>query len=126
MKRLALVLALLGCLCLAAPAVAHNLYRKPKVGVTGDIFTFKGTKWQPNSYVYWEYFARPGDDEPVQQGSVVAGRRGKFRLLFRDHNLGRHKMCFGQIDTRYARSSGTAPNGRLFYKCKKYRVFGTD
>lgn len=127
MKRLALLLALVGCVGLAVPASAHNLYRKPKVGVTGDIFKFRGTKWQPNAYVYWEYFARPRDNAAVQDGRVLTGRRGRFRLLFRDFNLGRHKMCFMQIDTRYGRASGFGPgDGRFFRECKRYRVFGTD
>jgi hypothetical protein len=127
MKRLALLLALVGCVSLAAPAAAHNLYRKPKVGVTGDIFKFRGTKWQPNSSVYWEYYARPRDTQPIQDGSVRTGPRGRFRLLFQDFNLGRHRMCFSQIDTRYARSSGLGPGeGRFFRECKRYRVFGTD
>ena len=127
MKRLALLLALVGCVSLAVPASAHNLFRKPKVGVTGDIFKFKGTKWQPNSSVYWDYYARPRDTQSIQDGFVTTGPRGRFKLLFRDFNLGRHKMCFSQIDTRYARSSGQAPrDGRLFRECKRYRVFGTD
>ena len=60
---------------------------------------------------------------------MTTGRRGRFRLLFRDYNLGRHKMCFAQIDTRFrplAHMSGELPFGRLFRKCKRYRVFGTD
>ena len=94
MKRLALLLALVGCVGLAVPASAHNLTRKPKVGVTGDIFKFRGKKWQPNSTVYWEYYARPRDDDYIQEGRVTTGPRGRFRLLFRDFNLGKHKMCF--------------------------------
>ena len=128
MRRLALLLALIGCVGLAAPAAAHNLYRTPRIGVTGQIFKFRGTKWQPNATVYWEYYARPSDDAYVQEGTVQTGRRGRFRLLFRDYNLGRHKMCFAQIDTRYppARTAGFSPMGRLFRECKRYRVFGTD
>ena len=127
MKRLAFLLALIGCVGLAVPAAAHNLYRKPKVGVTGDVFKFRGTKWQPNSYVYWDYYARPRDDTSVQDGAVLTGPRGRFRLLFQDFNLGRHKMCFAQVDTRYAMTSGFGPgDGRLFRECKRYRVFGTD
>jgi hypothetical protein len=127
MKRLALLLALVGCIGLAVPASAHNLYRKPKVGVTGDVFKFRGKKWQPNAYVYWEYFARPRDSVAIQDGAIFTGPRGRFKLLFTDFNLGRHKMCFMQIDTRYARAAGRAPgDGRFFRKCKKYRVFGTD
>ena len=127
MKRLALLLALVGCVSLAVPAAAHNLYRKPKVGVTGDIFRFKGTKWQPNAYVYWDYYARPRDTQSIQDGFVVTGPRGRFRLRFQDSNLGRHKMCFSQIDTRYARPAGLGPGeGRFFRECKRYRVFGTD
>ena len=128
MKRLALLLALIGCVGLAVPASAHNLYRKPRIGVTGQIFKFRGTQWQPNATVYWEYYARPRDDTYVQEGTVQTGQRGRFRLLFRDSNLGRHKMCFAQIDTRYppARASGFSQMGRLFRECKRYRVFGTD
>ena len=129
MKRLALLLALVGCVGLAVPASAHNLTRKPKVGVTGDIFKFRGKKWQPNSTVYWEYYARPRDDNYIQEGSVTTGPRGRFRLRFRDFNLGKHKMCFVQIDTRYeplAHMSGELTVGRLFRKCKRYQVFGTD
>lgn len=128
MKRLALLLALATCVVAVAPAAAHNLYRKPRVGVTGDIYTFKGTKWQPGQVVFWEYHARPRG-EAIQEGTLTANSRGRFRFRFRDFNLGKHKMCFVQIDTRYpprARSSGTAPNGRLFRRCKTYRVFGTD
>ena len=125
MKRLALLLALVGCVGLAVPASAHNLYRKPRVGVTGDIFTFRGTQWQPNRTVFWEYYARPRDDNFIQDGTVTTGPRGRFRLLFRDFNLGRHKMCFTQIDTRYPRTSGVS-GGRVFRECKRYRVFGTD
>ena len=128
MKRLALLLALVGCVGLAVPASAHNLYRKPRVGVTGDIFKFRGTHWQPNATVFWEYYARPGDDNYIQDGTVTTGPRGRFRLLFRDFNLGRHKMCFIQSDTRFpmsARTSGIS-GGRLFRECKRYRVFGTD
>ena len=51
--------------------------------------------------VFWEYYARPGDDNYIQEGTVTTGPRGRFRLLFRDFNLGRHKMCFAQIDTRF-------------------------
>jgi len=129
MKRLALLLALVGCVGLAVPASAHNLYRKPRVGVTGDIFKFRGTQWQPNADVFWEYYARPGDDNYIQEGTVTTGPRGRFRLLFRDFNLGRHKMCFIQIDTRYPRMSAHTSGisgGRLFRECKRYRVFGTD
>ena len=127
MKRLALFLALIGCVGLAVPASAHNVFRKPRVGVTGEIYKFRGTQWQPNATVYWEYYARPRDDNYIQEGTVQTGRRGRFRFLFRDFNLGRHKMCFAQIDTRYpARAAGTAPMGRLFRECKRYRVFGTD
>ena len=41
MKRFVLLLALIGCVGLAVPASAHNLYRKPKVGVTGEVFKFR-------------------------------------------------------------------------------------
>jgi hypothetical protein len=128
MKRLVLLLALIGCVGLAVPAAAHNLYRTPRVGVTGEVFKFRGTKWQPNSDVFWEYYARPRDENFIQDGAVTTGPRGRFRLRFRDFNLGRHKMCFAQIDTRYppARASGVSPDGRLFRECKRYRVFGTD
>jgi hypothetical protein len=123
MKRLALLLALVGCIGMAVPASAHNLTRKPKVGVTGDIFKFRGTKWQPNAPVFWEYYARPRDNSAIQTNSLTTGPRGKFRLLFRDFNLGKHKMCFTQVDTRFPRAAG---QGRIFRKCKKYEVFGTD
>jgi len=123
MKRLALPLALVCCASLAVPAVAHNLYRKPKVGASGQVFKFRGTKWQPNHKVYWDYYARPSDEQSTQEGSVVTGARGRFRLRFQDFNLGRHRMCFSQIDTRYARGSGVAPgDGRMFRECKRYRV----
>ena len=58
---------------------------------------------------------RPGVTGAMRHGCVRTGPRGRFRLRFQDSNLGRHRMCFSQIDTRYARSSGRRPrDGRLF------------
>jgi hypothetical protein len=125
MRRISLLVSLAVLLATAPSALAHNLYRYPKAGVTGDKYVFTGTQWQPGAYVYWYYYSKP-NRAYVQSGKIRANSSGWLRLNFRDYNFGKHKMCFRQYDTRYpARTSGVAP-GRLYAKCKTYMVWGTD
>ena len=110
-----------------APASAHSVKLKPKVGDSSTTFVFKGKKWQPGGDVLVEYYPSGAATQPSKTFVLLTRRNGKFtfRFLRPVASIGiglTPTMCFTQNDSRFAgRTAGELP-GRRFTRCKRFFV----
>jgi hypothetical protein len=113
---------ILAALLLTPGASAHTISLSPRAGDLNTPFRFTGRGWQPRGVVSWEYFASTRATTPFRSGRFRDGAGGSFRFTWSDTALGlTHRMCFTQLDTRFARAAG-APRGRRFRRCANFYV----
>ena len=113
---------ILAALVLTPSASAHTISFSPRAGDLNTPFRFTGRSWQPRGVVFWQYFVSTRATTAFRSGRFRGGGNGRFRFTWSDTALGlTHRMCFTQLDTRFASAAGT-PSGRRFRRCVSFYV----